>query len=112
MDLKDCRSEILEMTRNWRYEIVESIETFSNFHNGQFLTSYEKYILDDLFSRYFYELFYDDILNMGAKLEDEMGKYCMNCISEQFKQEVCELILEFYKNGEFSANYDEDDEEI
>ena len=108
---QDYRDEILRATKNFRWEIKESLETFLSFRNGESLTSYERDILDDLFSRYFYELFYDDILNMGAKLENEMGKYCMICLSEQFKQEICELVLEFFQSGEVSASYDDEENE-
>ena len=98
----------------YRSEVVCSIEIFKKFRDDVLLTFDERYELYEFSRKIFSNLFYDELLNMGAELDYQVGKYCMVCISEQFKKELCELILEFYEEGLLwcSDEDDEDDEEL
>lgn len=111
-DLLDYKEEILDYIRwSYRDEVLSSIEIFEKFRDDVLLTFDEEYELCEFSRKIFSNLFYDELLNMGAELDYQVGKYCMVCLSEQFKKELCELILEFYEEGLLCCS-DEDDEEI
>lgn len=112
VELKDYKEEILDFVRCfYRDEVLTSIKIFEKFHDGGLLTFDEHYILNEFSRKVFSNLFYDELLKMGAELDYQVGKYCMVCISEQFKQELYELIFEFYEEGLLYCS-NEDDEEI
>lgn len=112
VELSDYKEKILDLLRSFfRDEVFEFIELFEKFRDDVLLTDDELYKLEDFFRRVFSDIFYDELLSMGAEIDYQVGKYCVVCISEQFKKELCELILEFYEKGLFYW-HDENDEEF
>lgn len=98
----EYKEKILDLLRcSYRDKVLCSIGLFKKFRDGALLTFDEQYVVFEFSRKVFSNLFYDELLNMGAELDYQVGKYCMVCISEQFKKELCELILEFYEEGLF-----------